>query len=142
MQKRVVEKDWMSAAGLRCVVNRGGCLNHRCGYVALTPNHPLYGIEYSEKTKLLGAAVEGEQQVESYVAEVFNAHGGVTYSGGDNYPVEGVDLWWFGFDCAHSADEEDGGRSLEYVVAECESLATQLAAHALAFKCVIRIEEG
>jgi hypothetical protein len=38
----------------------------------------------------------------------------------------GGDLWWFGFDAAHAGDDEDGGRSLGYMVEECESLARQL----------------
>jgi hypothetical protein len=69
---------------------------------------------------------------------VFDVHGGLTYSGsGENsYPLPGKDLWWFGFDCAHSGDGSmderltfsDGPvRSQEYVESECESLAKQLA---------------
>jgi len=51
--------------------------------------------------------------------------GGLTYSGGGDYPFLAI-LWWFGFDCAHLGDRENP-KSLEYVEKECESLAKQLA---------------
>ena len=69
---------------------------------------------------------------------LFDVHGGLTFAGGGReYPVKS-DLWWFGFDCHHSGDGEINPdprwslghgpvRSLEYVVAECESLAEQIA---------------
>ncbi len=77
---------------------------------------------------------------------VFDVHGGLTYSGGaeNGYPVEFEGAWWFGFDCNHAWDAPDptltgrtpdpfwemgddkAVRTLEYVVAECESLARQL----------------
>ena len=81
---------------------------------------------------------------------VFDVHGSLTYSDGDaKYPVESDGLWWFGFDCEHSGDLKDESimdenyialerkysfarvgvvRTEEYVAAECERLAEQLAA--------------
>lgn len=81
---------------------------------------------------------------------VFNVHGGLTYSGGSpEYPVPHDGLWWFGYDCGHHGDgmsdealeerrqryptqpfmwERDGEfRDLDYCIAECESLASQIA---------------
>lgn len=80
---------------------------------------------------------------------VFDVHGGLTYSASSkNYPVENDSLWWFGFDCGHWDDAKDESimdekhlalerkygfsrdgtvRTEEYVVAECERLAEQLA---------------
>lgn len=67
----------------------------------------------------------------------FDVHGGLTFSdGGGGYPVSGPE-WWFGFDCHHDCDrsidpspygfDSDGVvRSMDYVVAECESLARQI----------------
>jgi len=59
-------------------------------------------------------------------------------------PGEGEpdDVWWFGFDCAHSGDDwsfsqpsrfryrdRDGTyKDIEYVTGQCDSLAQQLAA--------------
>jgi hypothetical protein len=71
---------------------------------------------------------------------LIDCHGGLTYSGGNGkYPVEAEATWWFGFDCAHYDDASieptefdlkypTGGtvRTLEYVEAECESIAQQL----------------
>ena len=56
-------------------------------------------------------------------------------------PGEPDDVWWFGFDCAHFHDrapamERDlslpsaSYKTLDYVRAECASLARQLAARA------------
>jgi len=81
---------------------------------------------------------------------VFDVHGGLTYSSrkkGDDHPISQRGTWWFGYDCAHAGDAKDlsvadetirelearfptGGviRTLEYCVAECESLSEQLAA--------------
>jgi len=81
---------------------------------------------------------------------VFDVHGGLTYSGSGDYPVQS-DLWWFGYDCGHYRDgkspehcqeqrdrypdephmwsDDDGEfRSLPYCVEECESLARQIVA--------------
>ena len=52
-------------------------------------------------------------------------------------PGESDDVWWFGFDCAHSGDLVpsmlafgasigDDYRSLDYVIDECSDLAKQL----------------
>lgn len=75
---------------------------------------------------------------------VFSVHGGITYSSskaGDDYPLKTDDGWWYGFDCNHCDDgyikpnpwfssllnERGVPRTHEYVVAECESLASQLS---------------
>jgi len=131
--KYKVEKDWMHS-GLRCVATINRTYAHRCGYVGVPPDHPLHGVHY------------GEPQVE--------VHGGLTYSphsfDGD-YPVKSDGLWWFGFDCGHAGDGKDpalmdentrvniarvfiegfeGGavKTLGFVRAKCQSLASQLAA--------------
>ena len=110
-----IEKDWISEAGLRCVclIVRG---THRCGYVQVSNDSPLFGMNYDQ------VPVE--------------CHGGLTYSDvandGSDYPVKS-DGWWFGFDCWHADDGLIGGgtperpeRSLDYVVKQCESVAKQL----------------
>ena len=147
------EKDWVTRAGLRAV-----CLfannSHRCGYVAVDKSHPLYGMEYSTDCKVLKQRLKeiqdgpvGKRGIVSLFCWdgktaspdiVFDVHGGLTYSGGKgDYPAAGDDLWWFGFDCAHSGDRtkyhngdysEGEERTLEYVEQECESLTEQLAA--------------
>lgn len=151
-----IVKDWTTKAGLRAVVLfiHG---SHHCGYVALPKDHPLYGVSYSEKHPALRRealehvplgkrgilpvfcdAMKGESE---HVAPdvFFDVHGGITYAdGGDGYPVDGADLWWFGYDCSHAGDlrqrdigtdREDSDsvfRDADYCEAECESLAAQL----------------
>jgi hypothetical protein len=77
---------------LDCMINRGssGAL---CGYVGVPPSHPLHGKQYDDVN--------------------VDVHGGLTYSrpcqeDGEicHVPQEGreAEIWWFGFDCAHSGD--------------------------------------
>ncbi len=149
-----VERDWTTAANLRAVVVMGH-IGHRCGYVGVPADHPLYGVKYSDssdavlplgKGELIGgrgaipmlcAALSGKHQS---LDIVFDVHGSLTYSGGneDDYPVPS-DLWWFGFDCGHFGDAAAPGsrmanygsnegvhRTLEYCVDQCELLAAQM----------------
>jgi len=149
--------DW-EHAGLSCHIIRGpvGAL---CGYVGVPRGHPLYGCKYSEPSAALAKRLSerlsepignlGLGQMIACLSEngptptpemAFDVHGGITYS--ENHkPKDGqTNLWWFGFDCAHSGDYTPGGgiyfeqrpyetyRDIEYVRAQCEHLAEQLAA--------------
>jgi hypothetical protein len=153
-----VEKDWITEAGFRAVVYLTS-MGHRCGYVGVPPDHPLHGVTYSDDTPALTTPPDdtpvgkrspiailcaaGRDHIPNSPEMAFDVHGGITYSNEGDYPVES-DLWWFGFDCAHSGDSPvqefigslparmrhlyiDGvARSLEYCEAECESLAKQI----------------
>ena len=152
-----VEKEWQTKAGYAAV-----CIAikemHRCGYVGIPKNHPLHGADYSKPTaklkdmwekvkngpigkrgviSLVAASLETDENEKLTPSLIFNVHGGITYSGGKDYPVPNKNgLWWFGFDCGHSGDGYMEGsyrswtsgsvRTVEYVMAECESLAEQL----------------
>lgn len=109
-----IEKVWTTKAGFRAVCLFADAMRngHRCGYVGIPKGHQLHGIHYN-----------------SEVLSQLSVHGGLTYSDGDDdYPVAASDVWWLGFDCAHSFDDpRNGGRSEEFVVAECESVAEQIA---------------
>lgn len=79
-------------AGLSCLLHRGPG-GHWCGYAAVPPAHPLHGKGYSDD------AVD------------VNVHGGLTYASECDgaichvpKPGEPDNVWWFGFDCAHSGD--------------------------------------
>lgn len=115
---------------LTCMIHRNpvGAL---CGYVAVPPGHPLHGLAYN-----------------SDAADHILVHGGLTYSNPCVDPLchvpapgEPDDVWWFGFDCAHSGDYipgyerhfdalpflRDGTyRDVAYVQEECRLLALQL----------------
>ena len=114
-------------AGLVCLIVRNTRLGNLCGYVAVPPEHPLYGCHY-----------------ENVEVEV---HGGLTYSDKCHEhichvpePGEPDDVWWLGFDCAHGDDLvpaiastfgvlEDGSqhyRDLACVRRQTEWLADQL----------------
>jgi hypothetical protein len=116
-----IEKDWTTKAGLRAVVIMTD-LGHRCGYVGIPKEHPLYGVSYNEQTPVLQplndetvigkrgsisvlmAAVHGMENTNS-PGMVFDVHGSLTFSGTGKgeYPVKS-DLWWFGYDCGHAGD--------------------------------------
>lgn len=125
----ILEKDWITAAGLRAVVVialRNGRKTHRCGYVGVEPDSPLFGAKYYEqlpsiqqetvdkcslgkKSPILGLTACCSGDTEGAVRRspdiLFDVHGGLTYSDSGNYPVSS-NLWWFGFDCSHSGDGE------------------------------------
>lgn len=116
-----VEKQF-DYKGYRCVVVMQ-TMGHRCGYVGIPKEHPLYdkfygdyldikksdicGREVSGVFPLFAAALDDDERVR--IEAYFNCHGGITYSDGgvySDYPVES-DLWWFGFDCGHYNDIPD-----------------------------------
>lgn len=135
------EQTWTTDSGLRatCLLVSLHTRSHRCGYVEVPEGHPLHGVHYANDCEVLRNQVErvkdgpvGSRGVVPTVCWdgeraspeiIFDVHGSITFSGplGDH-----PNGWWFGFDCSHAGDE--GGRPLEYVVAECERLGVQLAA--------------
>ena len=123
--------------GMACLIVRGpsGAL---CGYVAVEESHPLYEKYYGD---LWNYDTEEGTDI--------NVHGGLTYSDFCqevgricHTPEEGKpdNVWWFGFDCAHSGDicpsyqKEDMEicgipytyKDVDYVTRQVESLARQL----------------
>jgi hypothetical protein len=120
--------EWRSPHGYPLLMVRGPHGNW-CGYVGLPPGHPWHG--------------KGTGDVDADV------HGGLTYADACQgevchmpAPGEPDGVWWLGFDCAHAFDvmpamtallktighgHDLGGtyRDLDYVKAECESLAAQ-----------------
>ena len=99
-------------------------MGHRCGYVGIPTNHPLYGSSYSKHCKCIEKFLipvrnspidkRGILPVFCWDGErtspdiIFNVHGGITYSNGYNdYPIETKDIWWFGYDCGHAGDAKD-----------------------------------
>lgn len=116
------ERSW-EHAGLACRMVRHDSLKHWCGYVGLPEAHPHHGKDY-----------------DSIDADV---HGGLTYAS-DHAPKQEADgQWWVGFDCAHVGDivpgalrhdeptrDEDVYRTAEWVQAETNRLADQLASPA------------
>lgn len=124
------------AHGLPCLMQRVAPSGAWCGYVAVSPGHPLHGAGYDSAN----------------TRDVF-VHGGLTYASACrdticHVPKQGEpdDVWWFGFDCAHCDDfmpglaallklqRQDifGGdavyRDANYVRDQCVDLALQLRA--------------
>lgn len=118
--------QFKTATGLPGLIvrNRFGAL---CGYVAVESSHPFYGKDYDSLD--------------------VDIHGGLTYADKcmEDGPIchvpeldEPDDVWWFGFDCAHTGDQIPGiggysefpewetYKNVDYVRAEVESLAQQL----------------
>ena len=120
------ELTWVDkATGLRCAIlhNYLGCL---CGYVGVPASSRYHGMSYHS------------------IENVIDVHGGLTFSGDHSDVAEYLgekvesDLWWFGFDCAHSYDGVPAPfvrlpglpgmsyKNIAYVKKECASLAKQL----------------
>ena len=123
MQDYIVEREF-EHCGYKCVVTFS-YMGHRCGYVGIPKEHPLYGVDYTGHLDMTMKELENKEmgkrgaisllcqafddtdkvRLETY----FDVHGSLTYSGGgenSKYPIES-DLWWFGFDCAHYGDGKD-----------------------------------
>jgi hypothetical protein len=145
-----------------------GSMGSRCGYVGVTKDHPFFNKDYNDPTPINFATkivdvmrgTVGKRGVMDVfcaagggpirIGFLFDVHGSITYSGGNNYPThnEGGKWWFFGFDCAHYGDAKDldcadkygfkiysgfGGliedgevRTFDYVLEECYNLASQL----------------
>lgn len=147
-----IETIWTTEAGLLAVVIMYGDHNshhHRCGYVQVTEDSPLFGKHYSEQLSFItreqadntqvgkkGPIItltarcrsDGEDLVRRSLDIIIDVHGGLTYSGDLGCLNGKVSKgWWFGFATANLGDNlQEGGRPLEYCIAECESLAKQL----------------
>lgn len=128
--------QWQDAAtGLPCLAKRN-FYGAWCGYVGVDANHPLYGQHYDvPKVEVHGRLTYADSCQTDLPKEKAICH----------VPSEGEtdDIWWFGFDCVHSTDFMPADpippdpipptinygryRTLYYVIAECRSLAIQLA---------------
>lgn len=135
------------ATGLPCIAKRHPTSGHWCGYVGVPEGHSAFGKGFEDVT------VKDDEGADAYP----DVHGGLTYADRcDNREneAEGVchvpdpgepEMWWLGFDCAHSGDVSPGNirryaemglgrlthyesyKRLGYVKQECAKLASQLA---------------
>lgn len=130
------------ATGLPCIAHRHPSAGHWCGYVGVYPGHPLHGRDYDQCPR---GGCEDTYCDHSASSVLDGAHGGLTYAKGCegavcHVPREGEshDVWWFGFDCAHSGDLSPGHlryggpsdhetyKTLDYVKRCCADLAASL----------------
>lgn len=107
-----------SRTQLHCAMLRDPFLGSWCGYVGVSPDHPLHGKpithrlvpskEILEESRQLGRDLGGlellsfwfsDDQETIPLALLLPAHGSLTYAGPDEQ-----DWWWFGFDCCHGGD--------------------------------------
>lgn len=148
--------------GFKCLIVRGTQMKHLCGYVGLPKWHPYYGKNYNQC--LLGCSGEVsdfhplkergipqwkctfDERDHPNLEGIIRVHGGLTFSQQGDGETWDKDLWWLGFDCAHSQDLVPGMRvdylefgsrdvayrNIEYVKKETMRLAEQLTATAIA----------
>jgi hypothetical protein len=138
----VDQLGWIDeATGYACAIVRHGSSGHLCGYVEIPFGHPLHGVSYSAQiTKtptrpLFGGWFLLDHEHDS-AGGLFNVHGGITYSGEAFWGDDSGH--WYGFDCGHAWDvcpaiqynrsylPDSTYRDIEYVKAQCASLAKQL----------------
>ena len=134
--------EWKTKAGLPALVRRVP-MGMFCGYVAVPPGHPAHGKDTGAIDVEAHGGINSTGPCDGEVCHVPE-------------PGEPDDVWWIGFDCGHSYDlapamaavyrrdlppdlQKNLGslfgpdvvyRSVDYVIAECEQLAAQLAAMA------------
>lgn len=134
------------ATGLDCMIKRNN-MGALCGYVGVPPSHPWHGRGYDECTMDCG-----EEWCNHSAGSKISVHGGLTYADAcmEGDPATSIchvaqegreeDVWWFGFDCAHSMDVVPGllryglvgftvnssYKDLSYLAREISLLARQL----------------
>jgi hypothetical protein len=144
--------DW-EHNGFVCRVQRQIRSKALNGYVVIPAGHPLHGVEYVDQLppvlmamvdKTMNWPIRKRSAIQLLCMSVndaragdqFNVHGGVTYSGECYWLPKDADKGFcYGFHCSRCDDLAPGYsflsggtyRNLEYVKAECESLADQLA---------------
>ena len=121
-------KQWITSDGYVAVVKLVN-ESHYCGYVGVPKSHPIA----NDNCPHCGNDMETKDSLD--------VHGGVTYNGfSDNYPIKNIDIYWLGFDCAHSRDltlkdiaknrprfnEGESFKDMDYCVRQCEKLSKQL----------------
>ena len=125
---KIIESDF-SYRGYRCVTTFTD-MGHRCGYVGVSEDHPLYGMTNDSKVKVTMKELEEDEEMgqignrgawtlvfnipedeedEVRLGLYFMVHGGISYASGgkDSHHPINSDLWWFGFDCGHAGDCPD-----------------------------------
>lgn len=104
-----IEKTWTTKEGFKAAVLFVDN-SHRCGYVGFEKNHWAYKSQYD------------------YFIWSVPVHGGLTFAG--DLPELDKNLWWLGFDCAHSGDKtrwnEGIERTLDFCISECEDLSARI----------------
>ena len=125
---------------MACLMVRHGGAGHWCGYVGVESSHPMYEVSSSGDFESSDVRALHELSV----------HGGITFTDKckpEAHPSEGVchvpfpgrtdDIWWIGFDCAHTHDvsplrdsnmqfEFATYKSQKYVENQIRQLAVQL----------------
>lgn len=145
---------WLdTATGLDCLAVRHDVNGHWCGYVGVPEGHPRYGAgpEDLGDLEVHGGANYGRpcQEAETDEGRALVELLGVCHAPEPGRPER---VFWVGFDCSHAWDAQPARpslyarlgldetlvrllagedmrtyRDLEYVMAECERLARQLA---------------
>ncbi|UAJ11058.1 hypothetical protein [Polymorphobacter megasporae] len=106
------------ATGMACIIRRSRH-GHLCGYVAVEPEHPLFGYEADALPRDAALIV----------------HGGVSYAQACEHrrPIarsvwrrpptpDAPPAWWFGFECDQISDEVPGRSSCQTAVERRPSL--------------------
>ena len=134
--------EWRSAAGYPALIVRNP-MGALCGYAAVPPGHPCHGVDHYDLSLSVHGGLTYSEHCQGEICHV-------------PAPGEPGDVWWFGFDCGHGYDAKPGiqalfaqaaaldpdplfeellartetYRTIEYVRAQVEALAAQLAAMA------------
>jgi hypothetical protein len=121
-----VKKQWITDEGYIAVILFVSDSHHN-GYIGIPDSHPMA----QDNCESCGADLERRHSLA--------VHGGITYeshSRTGDYPIKAINVYWLGFDCAHSGDltkfcnfpsPEATFKDVDYVVNQLENLSKQLA---------------
>lgn len=87
-EKRFIYNDYV------CVILMQD-MCHRCGYVKIPKDHPLYLTDMN------------------LLHEVIRCYGGITYAEEFLFGQDDEECWWIGFDCNHFMDGKDFNKAKE-----------------------------
>ena len=90
--------------GLPCLIVRNRKMGNWCGYVGVPDGHPFYDMPDDEAQNMV--EVHGGLTFSSFCQETDSEREGVCHVPGEGEPDN---VWWLGFDCAHSGDNEHNG---------------------------------
>jgi hypothetical protein len=88
--------------GVPCILARGGA-GSWCGYAAVPPGHPWHGKEYEHVDVEVHGGLTYARECAGHVCHVPK-------------PGEPDDVWWLGFDCAHSGDIVPGDIACDVMI--------------------------
>lgn len=110
--------------GVPCIIHRSPAGGALCGYAAVPPGHPWHGKGMSDVDANVNGGLSYAEACQGAICHVPK-------------PGEPDNVWWLGFDCAHTRDVSPvlgfmrhgyyaTYKTIAFVRSQCERLAEQI----------------